>query len=341
MWIYLSWEHSLAAAARNLLATMAEHQSIDDLVDWSDVAAFLPEKSIRAHRLVDHGERWPLKSILLKAMRAGSIPDLDIQAFCEDEDGERDEESEALLRLVLGEANVLTDERRVLRSEDLQNSADDAEEEELEDVLGFLDDVTSTRDLCMRVYLRDVGKSALLTREGEIAIAKRIEEGLSQVQAALAALPLTIELLLEEYDLHLAGKRRLSEILAGFHDQEEEDIARQDAEVTDIDRDAVTELLVEPEIGEEVEADDDDAAGHEDGDDELGPTGPDPDEVKRRFELLRHYHAKFQKFDLKVASVTNHEIIKLRGQMAEVFLKLKLPSALVDGFVCKLREVIS
>src|SRR5690606_40000255 len=70
----------------------------------------------------------------------------------------------------------------------------------------------------VRMYMREMGTVELLTREGEIAIAKRIEEGLGQVQAALGAVPATIEALLEEYELHKAGKKRLAEVVVGFND---------------------------------------------------------------------------------------------------------------------------
>jgi DNA-directed RNA polymerase sigma subunit (sigma70/sigma32) len=59
------------------------------------------------------------------------------------------------------------------------------------------------------MYMREMGTVELLTREGEIAIAKRIEEGLNQVQSALASFPWSIQLLLEEYDQHVEGKKRL------------------------------------------------------------------------------------------------------------------------------------
>ena len=64
----------------------------------------------------------------------------------------------------------------------------------------------------VRMYMREMGTVELLTREGEIAIAKRIEEGLNQVQTALASFPWSIQLLLEEYDQHMDGKKRLSEV---------------------------------------------------------------------------------------------------------------------------------
>ncbi|MGN2243442.1 RNA polymerase sigma factor RpoD [Frateuria sp. GZRR33] len=207
---------------------------------------------------------------------------------------------------------------------------DEAAAEEAVALLSAVDaEVGRTTDP-VRMYMREMGTVELLTREGEIAIAKRIEEGLSQVQTALASFPLTIELLLEEYDQHLDGKRRLSEILAGFADLEQlADEARAEAEEAAAN-------------GEIVESDEDE---DEDGDDsseeeEAGPTGPDPEEVKRRMELLRDYYAKFQKAAPKATGITDKKIVKLRDQMAEEFLKLKLPSALIDSFVRKLREVV-
>jgi len=67
--------------------------------------------------------------------------------------------------------------------------------------------------------MREMGTVELLTREGEIAIAKRIEEGLTQVQSALASFPWSIQMILEDYDQHLEGKKRLNEIVVGFLDQ--------------------------------------------------------------------------------------------------------------------------
>src|SRR3546814_20766638 len=68
------------------------------------------------------------------------------------------------------------------------------------------------------MYMREMGTVELLTREGEIAIAKRIEEGLNQMTLSLASFPWTVQLLLEDWELHKAGKKRLAEIVAGFND---------------------------------------------------------------------------------------------------------------------------
>ncbi|WP_250626488.1 RNA polymerase sigma factor RpoD [Pinirhizobacter soli] len=205
---------------------------------------------------------------------------------------------------------------------------DEAAAEEAVALLSAVDaEVGRTTDP-VRMYMREMGTVELLTREGEIAIAKRIEEGLNQVQTALASFPLTIQLLLEEYDQHLEGKRRLSEILAGFADLEE--LADQEKAL------AAEAALNAPPVEETDEEETDDTVEEE----EAGPTGPDPEEVKRRMEELRSLSAKFQKAAPK-AEINDKKVLKIRDQMAEAFLKLKLPSALIDGFVRKLREVVN
>ena len=75
--------------------------------------------------------------------------------------------------------------------------------------------------------------------------------------------------------------------------------------------------------------------------DDTAPKGPDPEEVKRRFERLRGYYNCFQEIAPKAASVHDKKIVELREQMAEEFLRLKLPSALIDSFVRELREVVN
>ncbi|GMV28259.1 MAG: hypothetical protein AMXMBFR59_03840 [Rhodanobacteraceae bacterium] len=180
----------------------------------------------------------------------------------------------------------------------------------------------------VRMYMREMGTVELLTREGEIAIAKRIEEGLNAVQTALASFPWSIQLLIEEYDQHLEGKRRLSEVIAGFADVEEP-------------QPAISEEMLESDdaAGAPAAKDEEDESGE--GGEEAGPgeTGPDPVEVARRMDELRQFYAKFQKTAEKYG-LADKKAQKLREQMAEEFLKLKLPAVMIDSFVKKLRDVV-
>ena len=204
---------------------------------------------------------------------------------------------------------------------------DETATEEAVAVLSAVDaEVGRTTDP-VRMYMREMGTVELLTREGEIAIAKRIEEGLNQVQTSLASFPWSIQLLVEEYDQHTEGRKRLSEVLTGF----------VDIEVPGLE---ISEQLLEVEVGGAVPAKDDEeeaADGEEAG---PGETGPDPVEVTRRMEELRTLYAKFQKSADKVGT-EDKKTQKLRKQMAEAFLKLKLPSIMIDAFVRKLREVVA
>ena len=202
---------------------------------------------------------------------------------------------------------------------------DDTATEEAVAVLSAVDaEVGRTTDP-VRMYMREMGTVELLTREGEIAIAKRIEEGLNQVQSALASFPWSIHLLIEEYDQHKEGKKRLSEVLAGFADMEQPEMA-----------------IPEPVAADASSEDDSDTEEKAEGEEEAGPgeTGPDPEEVSRRMEELRTLYAKFQKTAEKYG-LTDRKAQKLRDNMAEAFLKLKLPAIMIDSFVRKLREVVN
>jgi RNA polymerase primary sigma factor len=210
---------------------------------------------------------------------------------------------------------------------------DDTATEEAVALLSAVDaEVGRTTDP-VRMYMREMGTVELLTREGEIAIAKRIEEGLTQVQTALSSFPWAIGLLLEEYDLHLDGKRRMSEILAGFADLEVPAEAFGTSAASNDDDGASSD-----DSNDDDDDDTDDSTGGDD--DTATPSGPDPVEVARRMDVLRELYGKFQKTADKYG-VADRKSQKLREKMGEEFLKLKLPSALIDSFVRKLRDVVA
>ncbi|HET6552946.1 MAG TPA: RNA polymerase sigma factor RpoD [Dyella sp.] len=272
-----------------------------------------------------------IKALISKGLEQGYLTYAEINDHLPDDivDPEQIEDIMAVLKGVGIEVHDAAPDADPLSDNAPGASTDDeAAAEEAVALLSAVDSEVGRTTDPVRMYMREMGTVELLTREGEIAIAKRIEEGLGQVQTALATFPLTVQLLLEEYDQHLDGKRRLSEILAGFADLEEAADAAQ-AAAAEAELDAETEE--EEEEGEEGASEEEEA----------GPTGPDPEEVKRRMELLRDYYGKFQKAAAKATDITDKKVVKLREQMAEEFLKLKLPSALIDGFVRKLREVVN
>ena len=176
----------------------------------------------------------------------------------------------------------------------------------------------------VRMYMREMGTVDLLTREGEIAIAKRIEEGLAQMNAALASFPWSAQMLLEDWELHKAGKKRLAEIVVGFNDEEPE--PEPAPVVAEVDPDA------------EVEEDEDEDT---DGDaDEPAPTGPDPAEVAARMEAMAAAYARFEKAYAKGGPAAK-AALKAREEIAATFVTLKLPLPLTDALVKKLREAVN
>src|SRR6187402_1327318 len=281
-----------------------------------------------------HEQQSEIKQLISKGLEQGYLTYAEINDHLPDDivDPEQIEDIMAVLKGVGIEVHDSAPDTDTISDGAAPGSSTDDESaaEEAVALLSAVDaEVGRTTDP-VRMYMREMGTVELLTREGEIAIAKRIEEGLNQVQTALASFPLTIQLLLEEYDQHVEGKRRLSEILAGFTDLEEAADAAK-AEAAEAAEAAAAEADGEEE--EEVEG----AAAEEE---EAGPTGPDPEEVKRRMEELRSLHGKFQKTAPK-AEINDKKLAKVREQMSEAFLNLKLPSALIDSFVRKLREVVN
>ncbi len=179
---------------------------------------------------------------------------------------------------------------------------DDTAAEEAAATLTALDGEGGRTTDPVRMYMREMGTVELLTREGEIAIAKRIEEGLTQMMSALASFPWSVQLLLEEYELHKSGKKRLADIVVGFNDVEEPVEEIPVAEIADVEVDDVAE-------------DEDDGAVEE-----AGPTGPDPAEVARRMEALAAAYAKFQKSYAKNGP-TNKAVVKQREESFAIYVE--------------------
>jgi len=193
----------------------------------------------------------------------------------------------------------------------------------------------------VRMYMREMGTVELLTREGEIVIAKRIEDGLKQVHVALSRFPNTHTTLLNGYILHQEGKQRLTEVMLDFVDPNAEEqpipVAKKPADV--IKRDAA---LSGKDKDKDID-DDDDEDDNDDDDDDIedeGPTGPDPEEVIAFFDKLGTLHAEFVKLSDEHGQGNEKAKEKL-DEMADMFLHLKLPAKMVDHLVDRLRYAVS
>ena len=149
----------------------------------------------------------------------------------------------------------------------------------------------------VRLYMREMGTVDLLTREGEIAIAKRIEEGSRELLAACCYYPGLVEKILEDYQAVLKEDKRLSEVMVGFMD--------------------IEEGIPPPAIVQKKEKEE--KSNSKDDDEE--PTGPDPVEVKKRFNALKTQFNKTEKACYK--SRTSKAALLEQEKLGNIFKFLK------------------
>ncbi|GAA5139921.1 RNA polymerase sigma factor RpoD [Thalassotalea piscium] len=178
----------------------------------------------------------------------------------------------------------------------------------------------------VRMYMREMGTVELLTRKGEIVIAKRIEEGIKEVQRSVSEYPPAINFLLEQWDNFEAEEGRLSDIIVGFLDP--------DAEEEEI---PVAATHIGSELSQE-ELDDEDE-DKEDEDEEEIDTGPDPELAREKFTLLR---AAYEKANAVIADKgRDHKNAQIAiDELAEVFKEFRLVPKLFDRLVKNMRAVM-
>lgn len=163
------------------------------------------------------------------------------------------------------------------------DTADEVAEEEAAAVLASVENEPGRTTDPVRMYMREMGTVELLTREGEISIAKRIEEGIRDVLNSIAYWPNAVEVVLKEYNDFLTGERRLADILSGYLDPEtDEDIPEVLEEETELEEDDAPATPAK-----EVKLDDDEEDEESESDDDSeGESGPDPEVAKIRFNEL-------------------------------------------------------
>jgi len=183
----------------------------------------------------------------------------------------------------------------------------------------------------VRMYMREMGTVELLTREGELTIAKRIEDGLTQVLTALSVYPRSIEKLIEIFDRVEREETRLTDVISGFNDLEEEPETSVPA--------SPAAASVHSDKSDEDTDGDEDSDDDDDDDAAVVDTGPDPEEAARRAALLR------DGFEVLRVSLEQHgrDDERSRAAMAavsEIFLQFKLVAPVFQELAEILRGTI-
>ncbi len=188
-------------------------------------------------------------------------------------------------------------------------ATDDDAVEEAEEALASVDAEFGRTTDPVRMYMREMGTVELLTRQGEIEIAKRIEDGLNQVKYHMTHFPPTVAMLLVVADSVLAGETRMQDFVVGFIDPDEPDEVKPPAPKSDDDDEAVD-------------------------------TGPDPDEVKARVRTIRRHYNRMMKY-IGLYGVKDKRTVKAHSDMAGQIMELKLSPKLFDALVRSLRDTVS
>ncbi len=172
----------------------------------------------------------------------------------------------------------------------------------------------------VRMYMREMGTVELLTREGEIRIAKRIEEGLEAVRSALANFPSTYDYILRAYEPLKSGQGRLADIIVGFVDPNAPDEIAQPQN---------PKLLAAEKAESEEEENDTE-------DEEALETGPDPVEAAERFAAIQKLQIQIVKA-LDGTTPKDPKVSKLRKKLQGQFMELKLAPKMFEAPINNLR----
>ncbi len=169
----------------------------------------------------------------------------------------------------------------------------------------------------VRMYMREMGTVELLTREGEIIIAKRIEEGLRELMKAMALFPGTVEYVLDEYALVESDERRLNDLITGYLDVAEEEpasTANQTSKATSSD--------------------------NNDDDEQAAATGPNPAEAAMRFGDLKRQYRKATNSVKRNGRQHPRAEAELE-KLGELFKSLKLTPRQFDPLLQHIRAVLT
>ncbi|MCW8358487.1 RNA polymerase sigma factor RpoD [Pseudomonas aeruginosa] len=206
---------------------------------------------------------------------------------------------------------------------------DEAAAEEAAAALAAVEsDIGRTTDP-VRMYMREMGTVELLTREGEIEIAKRIEEGIREVMSAIAQFPGTVDSILADYNRIVAEGGRLSDVLSGYIDPDDGSLPAEEEPVNLKDDSADSK----EKDDEEEESDD-----NSDSDDE-GDGGPDPEEARLRFTAVSEQLDKAKKALKKHGRGSKQATAELTG-LAELFMPIKLVPKQFDALVARVRSAL-
>jgi RNA polymerase primary sigma factor len=270
-------------------------------------------------------QRSQLKKLIIQGKEQGFLTYREINDHLPEEVHDTDQ-IEAVVNMINDMGIQVFDEAPdpdalLLKTEPTPAEEDEEAVEEAEQVLvSAVDSEFGRTTDPVRMYMREMGTVELLTREGEIELAKRIEDGVRQTTEAIAACPAAIAEVVRMMDLVEADQMRLTDLVVDFVDPNAPDMPL-------------------PEVKAAAPADDSDNDDGDSGNDSDEEGGPDREEALRRFARIRKLHASL----LKTMAKHGHDSSELRrGQkkLAEEFMQIKFVSKQINRLVEYVRSLV-
>ncbi|URJ25145.1 RNA polymerase sigma factor RpoD [Candidatus Blochmannia ocreatus (nom. nud.)] len=204
------------------------------------------------------------------------------------------------------------------------NDEEDATEAAVQALVNVESDLGRTTDP-VRMYMREMGTVELLTREGEIDIAKRIEDGINQVQCSVAEYPDAITYLLKQYERVKTGEVRLSELITGFVDINAENITSLNNNINNISHNIHSIINIE--------------TISEDNEEENDYNNIDPEMARKKFKTLRNQYDLTRK-TIQCNGRNNIQSLKEISKLSEVFKQFRLVPKQFDYLVNSMRTIM-
>ena len=239
----------------------------------------------------DDLENSGLRELIEKGREQGYITFADINDYLPDEVSDPDQLDEVIQ--IINDLGLQVLEEAPEEGSNFSSANQNTPETPTENEMGTIESEVGRTTDPVRLYMREMGSVDLLTREGEIAIAKRIEEGARDLLHACAFYPGIIEDVLLEYELIKKEDKRITDLVVGFMD-EEEDL---------------------PPSTEEISAESDDA--------EEEDVGINMEELAKRFSSIKRQYNKSQK-TIASSGRSNDKAQKDLDKLGEIFKFLKL-----------------
>ncbi|CAL1329060.1 RNA polymerase sigma factor RpoD [Candidatus Providencia siddallii] len=213
-----------------------------------------------------------------------------------------------------------------------ENTSDSNEDiaEAAAQVLSTLENEIGKTTDPVRMYMREMGTVELLTREGEIDIAKRIEEGINQVQCSVAEYPKTIRYLLEQYEQIESGKNRLSDLIIGFINLNNDEHITQNIHLNN------QELLNKKNKKNDEDNEDNEENNNCESDED---NMIDPEIAHTKFLNLREQYKKTRKY-IKIFGRQNKKTINAIEKLSDIFKEFRLVPKQFDYLVNNMRMMM-